>query len=292
MTSITPTPARWNRNQLTSRGRTLIRGSLTLKLAACVVGLLGLATVVSTFWTPYPPMQTGTGAFFSSPSWAHPFGTDSVGADILSRALVATHLDVGITVAVVGINLIVGTIWGALVGFYGGWLDAVTQRVLQVLNSFPALLLAMLLIAALGRGLLNVILVVAFIPLPDYVRLARAEVMSKKTWQFAEAAKMTGRRPLGVLFRHLAPNSVRPLIAFASVNASWVAATVGALGFLGLGIEPGTAEWGSMVAGGEAAVGSGGWWIAFFPGLGIFLLASAFHLIGDGLSDADLARRI
>lgn len=265
--------------------------SLSLRLAAVVVCLLAIATVTSAVWTPYPPMAPATGPFYAAPSWTHLFGTDSVGGDVLSRWLAATHMDVGITVAVVGANLVVGTVWGALVGFYGGWLDVVTQRMLQVFNSFPALLLAMLLISAIGRGLFDAILVVAFIPLPDYVRLARAEIMTRKTWQFAEAARLTGNRPLGVLFRHIVPNSTRALLSFASINASWVVATVGALGFLGLGIQPGSAEWGSMVAGGEPSISSGVWWISFFPGLGIFLLSLAFHLIGDGIADADIARQ-
>jgi peptide/nickel transport system permease protein len=149
----------------------------------------------------------------------------------------------------------------------------------------------MLVIFAMGNGIMNVIFVVALLPLPDYVRLSRAEIRTKKTWQFAEAARLTGRRPIGVLFRHLVPNSTRPLFAYASINASWVAATVGALGFVGLGIQPGSVEWGSMVAGGQAAVASGGWWISFFPGLGILFLSAAFHLLGDALTDADLSRR-
>jgi peptide/nickel transport system permease protein len=265
--------------------------SLTFKLALAIICVLGIGALVSAFWTPYPPMAPATGPFFSPPSWAHPFGTDSIGADVFSRTFAATHVDVGITVAVVGLALLVGTIWGSTVGFYGGWADAVTLRILQTLQSFPALLLAMLVIAAMGRGIVNVILVVALLPLPDYVRLARAEVMTKKNWQFAEAARMSGRSPAGVLFRHLVPNSMRPLFANASINASWVAATVGALGFVGLGIQPGSVEWGSMIAGGEPAIGNGGWWISFFPGLGIFLLSAAFHLLGDALTDADITRR-
>lgn len=279
----------WRRVVAIPRRRTGSSSSLVLGVA--VVALLALVAVVSAFWTPYPPMAPATGAFNASPSWSHLFGTDAVGADIFSRWLVATHTDVGITVTVVGLALLVGTVWGAVVGFYGGWIDAVTTRLLQVMNSFPALLLAMLVIAALGRGLVNVILVVALIPLPDYVRIARAEVLTKKTWPFAEAARMTGRGDAGILFRHLVPNSLRPLFAYAGVNASWVAATVGALGFLGLGIQPGSAEWGSMISGGQSEIVSGEWWISFFPGIGIFLLAAAFHLIGDGLSDADVARR-
>jgi peptide/nickel transport system permease protein len=269
----------------------IFRRSLSLKLGAGVVATFAVVAAVSVFWTPYPPLAPATGPFLAAPSWAHPFGTDAVGADIFSRALAATHTDVGIAVAVVALSLITGTLWGSLIGFYGGWLDALSMRLLQVVNAFPALLLAMLVMATLGRGLRNVILVVALLPLPEYVRLARAEIRTKKTWQFAEGARMIGRRPIGVLFRHLVPNSMRPLLADAAINASWVISAVGALGFLGLGIQPGSAEWGSMIAGGESAVVSGQWWICLFPGIGMFLLALAFHLIGSGLTDADITRR-
>jgi peptide/nickel transport system permease protein len=264
---------------------------VTLEIGVGVVALFAVTAVVSAIWTPYPPMQPMTGAPLSPPTWAHLFGTDALGTDIFSRTFAATHTDVGITVAVISLALVVGTVWGSLVGFFGGWADELTTRVLQVMNAFPALLLAMLVISAMGRSIIDVIVVVALIPLPDYVRLARAEIMTRKTWQFAEAARMTGRRPVGVLFRHLVPNSMRPLFAYAGINGSWVVATVGALGFLGLGVQPGSAEWGSMIAGGESQIVSGNWWISFFPGLGIFLLACALHLIGDGLADADVARR-
>jgi peptide/nickel transport system permease protein len=269
----------------------LAASSASVRLGLGIVGLFILIAAVSIFWTPYPPLAPATGAFNAAPSAQHLFGTDSTGGDILSKALSATRTDVGITVAVVGLALIVGTIWGSIIGFCGGWIDALSLRLLQVMNSFPSILLAMLVISAFGRGLVDVIFVVALIPLPDYVRLARAAVMTKKNWQFAEAARMIGRRPRAVLFRHLVPNSTRPLLAYAGINASWVIATVGALGFLGLGIQPGSAEWGSMIAGGESGIVDGQWWISFFPGVGIFLLAAAFHLIGDGLSDDDLARR-
>ena len=273
------------------RRTSAFRRSFSLRLGAGVVMAFVVAALVSTLWTPYPPLAPATGPFLASPSWAHPFGTDAVGADVFSRALAATRTDVGIAVAVVALALVVGTVWGALVGFYGGWTDRLSMRILEVFKAFPALLLAMLVIAAMGRGILDVIIVVALIPMPDYLRLARAEIMTKKSWQFAEAARMIGRRPLGVLFRHLVPNSVRPLVANAAINASWVISTVGALGFLGLGIQPGSAEWGSMIAGGEGAIVAGQWWISLFPGIGIFLLALAFYMIGTGLTDADIAHR-
>lgn len=291
----TPAPALERRRLRLSYPRpkasSALRQSLSLKIGVGLAGFFAIIAIVSVFWTPYPPLAPATGTFFAAPSRHHLFGTDAVGADIFSRALAATHTDVGITVAVVAIALVVGTFWGSITGFYGGWFDRITMRVLQLMNSFPGLLLAMLVIAAIGRGTRNVILVVALIPLPDYVRLARAEILTKKTWQFAEAAAMIGLQPRRVLFRHLAPNSFRPLLAYAAINASWVTATVGALGFLGLGIQPGSAEWGSMINGGVSAIVSGQWWISFFPGLGIFLLAVAFHMIGDGLADVDAARR-
>jgi peptide/nickel transport system permease protein len=284
MTTLASAQPRLRRLTLTGR-------SAALKLGAVIVGLFAVMAVVSVFWTPYPPLAPATGPFGASPSARHLFGTDATGGDIFSRALAATHTDVGITLAVVGLSLVAGTVWGALIGFYGGWADRLSLRILQVMNAFPSILLAMLVISVFGRSLVDVILVVALIPLPDYVRLARAEVMTKKHWQFAEAARMTGRRPAGVLFRHLVPNSTRPLLAYAGINASWVIATVGALGFLGLGIQPGSAEWGSMIAGGESGIVDGQWWMSFFPGAFIFLLAAAFHLIGDGLSDDGLTRR-
>lgn len=256
-------------------------------IVCCFVALSALSLV----WTPYPPLAPATGDFYAPPSLGHLFGTDATGGDVFSRFLRASAVDVGLTLAVVAISLAVGTVWGSLSGFYGGWADRLSLRVLQVMNSFPSLLLAMLVIAAMGRGLIDVVLVVALIPLPDYVRLARAEIITKKNWLFAEAAQMIGRRPLGVLFRHLVPNSTRPLFTYAAVNGSWVVATIGALGYLGLGIQPGSAEWGSMIAGGQQGIVTGQWWISFFPGLGIFLLAAALHIIGDGMTDNDLVRR-
>lgn len=252
--------------------------------AAILIGFVSVAAV-SRVWTPYPPDDTLTGPVFSAPGSDHPFGTDRVGADILSRTMYAITMDVGITLAVVAVALVIGAAWGAIAGFYGGWFDALTKRILKVVNAFPALLLALLVIAVAGPGIVNVILVVAILPLPEYVRIARAEVRTKRTWQFAEAARMVGQHPTGVLFIHIVPNSLKPLLTFATINASWVAATVGALGFLGLGIEPGAAEWGAMIARGQDAILDGKWWISFFPGVAMFLLACAFQLLSDGFNE-------
>jgi peptide/nickel transport system permease protein len=269
----------------------VISASASMKLGIAVVLLLGVMAVVGRFWTPYGPTATGTGPVYAAPSLGHPFGTDSVGTDIFSQTLAAAGEDMGLTLAAVIIAFAVGTVIGAVAGFAGGWLDLVIMRVMEMLQAFPALLLAMLMVAAVGAGLVNVLFVVAVLGIPNYVRLVRAEILSKKNWQFAEAARMVGNRPARVLFRHLLPNSLTPPIAFSSVNASWVTVIIASLGFIGLGIEPGSAEWGSMISRGQDAIVTGQWWISVFPGLGILLLSGAFYLIGDGLSDATGTRR-
>lgn len=260
-------------------------GSMTTGIA--VVAAMAAVAVVSRFWTPYDPTASGVGLPYLAPSRLHLFGTDRVGADVFSRTMAATTTDVGITVAAVAIAFTIGTVLGALAGYFGGALDIVTMRLMEIMQAFPSLLLAMLMVAAVGSGITNVIVVVSIIGIPNYVRLVRAEILSKKNWQFAEAAKMVGNSPIRVLFRHLLPNSMRPLIAFSSINASWVAIIVASLGFIGLGIEPGSAEWGSMISRGQDAILSGQWWISTFPGIAIFVLSGAFYLIGDGLTDPE-----
>jgi len=249
-----------------------------------VLGFLVLISLTSALWTPYSPTATGTGPVSAAPTGAHWFGTDSVGSDVFSRTVAAGRTDVLYTLTVVAIALLVGSVWGAIVGYFGGWLEWATLRLLEVVQAFPALLMVLFIISIVGPGTINVILVAAIIPLPDFVRLARAEVLTKKNWQFAEAARMVGNRPMVVLFKHLMPNSLRPLLAYASISAAWVVGSIAALGYIGLGIQPDAVEWGSMIARGQSDVMAGDWWESFFPGIGILLLAIGFQLVGDGLS--------
>ncbi len=255
-----------------------------LPMGLGILGFLVLISVASAIWTPYSPAATGTGPVSAGPSAAHWFGTDSVGSDVFSRTVAAGRTDVLYTLAVVAIALLTGSVWGAVVGYFGGWLEWATLRLLEVVQAFPSLLMALFIISIVGPGTTKVILVAAIIPLPDFVRLARAEVLTKKSWQFAEAARMVGNRPMVVLFKHLMPNSSRPLLAYASVSAAWVVGNIAALGYIGLGIQPDAVEWGSMIARGQSDVMIGAWWESFFPGIGILLLAIGFQLIGDGLS--------
>ena len=284
--TVIPKPSRLSGGAASVLGA--IRGfrssSGTLPIGLGLLGFLVLMSLASLIWTPYPPTATGTGLFSSAPSAAHWFGTDAVGSDVFSRTIAAGRTDVFYTVTAVAMALVVGSTWGAIAGFFGGWFETVTLRLLEVVQAFPALLMALLVISILGPGTFNVILVVAIIPLPDFVRLARAEVLTKKTWQFAEAARLVGNRPLAVLFKHLMPNSWRPLLAYASISAAWVCGNIAALGFIGVGIQPDAVEWGSMIARGQSDVVAGAWWEALFPGLGVLVLAIGFQLVGDGIA--------
>ncbi|MCK9897842.1 ABC transporter permease [Frankia sp. AgB32] len=272
------------------RGRVRWRG-LPRSLQAGVVlsGVLVTVSVAARIRTPHSPTRTGVGPPFESPSSTFLFGTDQVGSDVFSRTFTAGLTDIGITLIGVAVAFVVGTSLGAIAGFVGGIVDAIAMRVSEILQSFPALLLAMLMASVLGGGLLNVVIVVAVLGIPGYLRLARAEIMSKKELEFSDAARLMGNRPGGVLFRHLLPNSLAPVISFTAINASWVAILVSSLGFVGVGIEPGTPEWGSMVASGRNQINA--WWVSFFPGIAILLLALALFLLGDGVSDLKARRK-
>lgn len=267
------------------RFRYLARSSVSLRIGVVLITCYFVVALASLFWTPFPADRPGVGPTYAAPDGTHWFGTDRLGSDVFSRTMAATRLDLSITVAAVLSALVIGTVVGVISGFVGGFLDGVVMRVLDMLQAFPTLLLAMITVAVLGPGTFNVIIVLAFVGLPFYLRLARAEILTKRTWQFAEAARLAGNRPMRVAFRHLLPNSTGPLLAYTSVNAAWVVLVTASLGFLGIGIEPGRAEWGAMISRGQSQITTGEWWISVFPGIAVLGLSAAFYLLGDGLRD-------
>jgi len=268
-----------------SRLRYTIRQSKSFLLGGVIVLLFVVVALTSRFWVPYEPRALLIGPTLAPPSADHWFGTNELGADVFSRTVGAAVLDLRITFLAVLIAFVIGVGVGTMSGYWAGWLDIVIQRVLEVVQSIPTLLLAMIVVVAIGPGELNVVIVLAFLGMPYYARLVRAEVLSKRNWEFAEAARMVGGSSWRIAFRHLLPNSLSPALAYASVNAAWVVLVTASLGFLGIGIEPGTAEWGSMIARGQAYVVTGQWWISVFPGVAVLLLTTGFYLLGDGLRD-------
>jgi peptide/nickel transport system permease protein len=263
----------------------LVGQSVSLQVGAVLLLIYVAAAGAGRLLIPYDPLKTLIGPPFSAPSSAYWFGTDRVGADVFSRTIAATGLDLRITIVAVAVALISGTILGTMAGYFGGVLDVLSMRILEVVQAIPSLLLAMIIVQAVGPGERNVIAVLAFVGLPYYARLVRAEILSKRNWQFAEAARMVGNPPIRIAVRHLLPNSLGPVFAYASVNAAWVVLVTASLGFLGIGIEPGRAEWGSMISRGQPQIITGEWWISFFPGLAVLGLTAGFYLIGDGIRD-------
>jgi peptide/nickel transport system permease protein len=265
--------------------------SWSMRIGSAVLIFYVAVALISLVWTPYDPLTPGIGDGYDAPSWTFPLGTDRLGADMLSRLMVGARYNLGITLTAVAIAFCAGTTIGVIAGYYGDAIDTVALRAVEIFQAFPGLLFAMLVVQAVGAGVVNVILVMSFVGIPDYLRLARGEIHARRSWQYAEAARMVGNPPWRVAFRHLLPNSIGPLLAFTSINAAFVALITASLGFLGLGLGPNTPEWGNMIARGQDGVMTGQWWVSFFPGLAILGLTGAFYLLGDAISDLTDPRR-
>jgi peptide/nickel transport system permease protein len=216
----------------------------------------------------------------------HLLGTDLNGMDLWSRVLHAARLDLGVAVAAVAIAVSAGGIIGAAIGYAGGWVDELGMRAIDVVQSFPAFVLALAVATLLGRGTGNLIAVIALVNTPSYIRLMRSEVRSTREHGYVEAARCAGESEASILLRHVVPNSVRPLLVIAPLNCGWAILTLAALSFLGLGVQIPEPEWGAMIAAGAEDVVSGRWWSSVVPGVALFVTVLGFNLLGEGLLDA------
>lgn len=254
-------------------------------LAFLLFGLLMFAAVFGPMLAPHNPLATNPQEALMPPSAQYWFGTDQLGRDVFSRVLVATRLDMFIAFAAVGLSCTVGSIIGAMLGYFGGVADAVSSRFVDVLMAFPLFVLAMAMVAALGNTVMNVIYATAIINLPFYIRLARAEVNVRRNLGYVEAARVGGSGNMRILFVFLLPNILSPLVIQASLNLGWAILNAAGLSFLGMGVRPPTPEWGILVAEGARFIASGQWWIFLFPGLALMLAVFTFNLLGDALRD-------
>ena len=239
----------------------------------------------------YDPLASNTARALQPPSWDHWFGTDNLGRDVFSRVIVATRLDLQISVAAVALSFAIGSVLGAVAGYWGGWLDAVLNRVLDTIMAFPLFVLAMGIVAALGNTIENIIYATAIINVPFYARLVRAEVNIRREAGFALAARLSGNSHARVVAFHIFPNALPPMMVQVSLNLGWAILNAAGLSFIGLGVRPPTPEWGIMVAEGANYIVSGQWWVALFPGLWLMLAVFTFNLMGDGLRDIVDPRR-
>ncbi len=249
------------------------------------------SALVGPYLVPYDPLATNAAMALKPPSLAHWFGTDNLGRDVFSRVIVATRLDLIISVAAVALSFVIGSFIGAVAGYRGGWLDTVLNRGLDIIMAFPLFVLAMGIVAALGNSVANIIYATAIINIPFYARLVRAEVNIRREAGFIQAAKIAGNSDARVLAFHIFPNALPPMMVQVSLNLGWAILNAAGLSFIGLGVRPPTPEWGIMVAEGANYIVSGEWWLAVFPGLWLMLAVFTFNLMGDGLRDIVDPRR-
>jgi dipeptide transport system permease protein len=253
--------------------------------------LLIVIAVLAPVIAPYGPAQRLPGANLLPPFWetggstAHLLGTDAIGRDMLSRLLYGARYSLFIGVVVTTIALVGGIFIGVIAGYFRGWVDTVIMRIMDIILAFPSLLLALVLVAVLGPGLTNAMIAIALVMQPHFVRLTRAAVMSEKSRDYVTAAKVSGASHLRLMFRTILPNCMAPLIVQATLSFSNAILDAAALGFLGLGAQPPTPEWGTMLAEAREFI-LRAWWVVTFPGLAILITVLAINLMGDGLRDA------
>jgi peptide/nickel transport system permease protein len=265
------------RLELTARrNRLAFAGAVILALALLLTFVLPLVYTAD-------PLDVDPGNAFAAPSTAHPLGTDEVGRDVLARLIDAGQLDFLIAFAVTGLALVSGAAFGALAGYAGGLVDDVVMRIVDVMLSFPAFILALAVTVMLGNRVGYVIAALAVAYMPFFIRLTRGEVLKIRDSEYADAARVVGNPPWRVAFRHVVPNALAPAIVLATIVLGWAILDAAALGFLGIGIKPPTSEWGTMVAEGARNIDSGEWWTWVFPGVAILIVVLCFNWVGDGL---------
>ncbi|TYC64110.1 ABC transporter permease [Stappia sp. BW2] len=263
----------------------VLRSNPVTLLAFSMFAVLLVAAILGPALVPYDPMASNAAQALQPPSFDHWFGTDNLGRDVLSRVVVATRLDLVISVAAVALSFLIGSILGSIAGYWGGWIDSVLNRLFDTIMAFPLFVLAMGIVAALGNTVENIVYATAVINIPFYARLVRAEVNIRRDAGFAQAAKLAGNSDIRVLAVHIFPNALPPMMVQVSLNLGWAILNAAGLSFIGLGVRPPTAEWGIMVAEGANFIVSGEWWLAIFPGLALMFAVFTFNLLGDGLRD-------
>jgi ABC-type dipeptide/oligopeptide/nickel transport system permease subunit len=269
-------------------GRSTVRFLRSSVLGAVAAGLLiGVAVVafMADFVAPYHPLEANYSATRESPSAEHLLGTDHLGRDVLSRILYGAQVTMVVAVASVLIGETLGFTWGVISGYIGGRTDMVAQRLLEVMMSFPTLILALLLMSGLGAGLHTVVIAIAVTRVPGSARIIRSVVLSVKEMAYVEAVRCLGASTPRIMLRHIAPQCIAPMLVVASLNLGIAIFAEAALSFLGVGIPPPTPSWGNMLGGVLAEAFRPPWWIVLFPGLAITITILACNLLGDALRD-------
>jgi peptide/nickel transport system permease protein len=260
------------------------RANLNLWLGAAIVLGWALVALLAPWIAPYDPIAHNLPEKLQAPGLAHPFGTDNFGRDILSRVMHGARIDLQMGIIGVLFPFVIGTTIGSIAGYAGGWTDSVLMRLVDVVLAFPFLVLMLAIIAILGPGLLSFYIAMALVGWVSYARLVRAQVLVLKTSDFVTAARSLGFGRFRILFRHILPNCIAGSIVFSMSDIVLVVLSGSAISYLGLGVQPPTAEWGVMIAEGQNFITTA-WWITTFPGLAIVFMALGFSLLADGLAE-------
>jgi peptide/nickel transport system permease protein len=282
---VSAAPAR--RPERTRPGLDLLRKALRHGLVVgggSIVLLLALVAAFGASLAPYDPLAMDFGARFAPPSWAHPFGTDDFGRDLFSRVLHGAAVSFQVAFIAVGISGVVGVLLGVLAGYLGGWVDEAIMRAMDVVFAFPAVLLAITVMAVLGRGVENAMIAIAIVYMPIFARVTRGAVISVRDREFVTAARALGTGHARIMLAHVLPNAAGPILVQTSLSLAFAILAEAALSFFGLGTQPPDPSWGRMLSEGRAFIGQAPW-MGIFPGLAIMAAVLGFNLLGDGLRD-------
>jgi peptide/nickel transport system permease protein len=266
--------------------RVIVRDPLSLLSTLVIIAFIFIAVFAYQI-APYPAQGAGKSnpdTTMLLPSWAHPFGTDRLGRDMLSRIIIGAQPALIVPLGVVLAAVLIGAPLGAIAGYKGGWVDEAIMRITDLFLAFPFLLLAMAIATALGRGLEKAAIALAISWWPWYTRLVRSVAASLRERYFVESARAIGVRDWVIIVRHILPNCISPILVQATVDLGTVILAMGGLAFIGLGTQPPAPDWGLMVSEGRTFILKQ-WWLSAYPGLAIFIIVLAFNLVGDTLRD-------
>ncbi|MCD4513584.1 ABC transporter permease [Brucella pseudogrignonensis] len=265
--------------------RRFLSRRITLAIGIGVLTFFVLLAFGAPLIAPFDPVIQNADVRLQQPSWLHPFGTDNFGRDVFSRVIWGARIDLQIAIFGVIFPFAIGTVVGTIAGFFGGIIDAIFMRLIDIILAFPFLVLMLSIIAILGPGLTSFYIAMALVGWVSYARLVRAQILVLKSTDYAVAAESLGFSRFRIMFRHLLPNAIAGSLVFVMSDAVLVLLNGAAISYLGLGVQPPVAEWGVMVAEGQPFVTTA-WWITLFPGLSIVFLAFGFSMLGDGLGEA------
>ncbi len=250
-----------------------------------MVLLLFAVSFLAPVLAPYNPTEINTKLILVGPSLAHPFGTDQLGRDVLSRMIYGSRISLKVGFVAVGIATIIGLLLGSFAGYYGGWVDNVIMRFVDIMLCFPSFFLILAVIAFLEPSIWNIMIVIGVTGWMGVARLARAEFLSLRERDFVMAARATGARDYHIIFIHILPNALAPVLVSATLGVAAAILTESALSFLGLGVQPPDASWGNILTQGKDNIQIA-WWLSLFPGLAILFTVMAYNLLGEGIQSA------